>query len=383
LLIAVRNTFRRKGRLALTLLTLTLGGAVFIATFNVQVSMGKYIEQVSRYFLADVNVSLDRPYRVEEIDQVLAEVPGIGRVEGWASARTELVTADGSAGERVSLLAPPADSQLVSPVLMSGRWVEPGDQNAVVLSELFLSNYPDLKVGDPIQFQVNGDKTDWVIVGFFQLAGKNGGYSAYTTYDYLSGLTGTAHKAVTFQIVGNHPSLTAGEQTRLGQAIETALSRNGIRVVDLTTGSFLTGIAGGGFAILTAFLLFLAVLTALVGSIGLAGTMGMNVLERTREIGVMRAIGASDRMLMQLVLIEGLIIGGISYLLGALLAFPISKIMSDGISLAIFDAPSNLGITITGFAIWLAVVLVLSFLASVVPARNAARLTIREVLSYE
>ena len=96
---------------------------------------------------------------------------------------------------------------------------------------------------------------------------------------------------------------------------------------------------------LTAFLLFLAILTALVGSIGLAGTMSMNVMDRTREIGVMRAIGASDRILMKMVLIEGILIGVISYLLGALLSFPISKLMADGISLAVFDAPANFGMT--------------------------------------
>ena len=177
--------------------------------------------------------------------------------------------------------------------------------------------------------------------------------------------------------------MDAAAQNRLAQAIQTRLETAGVQVADLTTGAYLTGIAGGGFAVLTYILLFLAILTALVGSIGLAGTMSMNVMERTREIGIMRAIGASDRILMKMVLLEGIVIGLLSYIFGALLSFPISKLLADGISLAIFDAPSNFGMTPTGFLIWLAVVLVLSYLASIIPARNAARLTIREVLSYE
>ena len=175
LLIAFRNIFRRKGRLVLTLFTLTLGGAVFIATFNVQVSMGKYIDQIGQYFLSDVNVSLDRPYRTAEIETLLAEVPGVGRVEGWAGARAELIQEDGSAGERVNLLAPPADSPLVEPVLIAGRWVVPGDENAIVLSEVFLSQFPDLKVGDPFLLQVNGDETEWVVVGFLPVCRKERG----------------------------------------------------------------------------------------------------------------------------------------------------------------------------------------------------------------
>jgi putative ABC transport system permease protein len=120
-----------------------------------------------------------------------------------------------------------------------------------------------------------------------------------------------------------------------------------------------------------------------VGSIGLAGTMSMNVMERTREIGVMRAIGASDRILLRMVLVEGMIIGLASWVLGSLLAFPISKLMSDTISQALFDAPSDFGFTLTGFLIWLGAVLVLSVIASFLPARTATRLTIREVLAYE
>jgi putative ABC transport system permease protein len=127
----------------------------------------------------------------------------------------------------------------------------------------------------------------------------------------------------------------------------------------------------------------MAVLTAIVGSIGLAGTMSMNILERTREIGIMRAIGATDGILLRLVIVEGMLVGLLSWVLGSLLAFPISKALADAITLAIFGSPSTFGVSLNGFVIWLAAVFVLSVVASVLPARNAARLTIREVLAYE
>jgi putative ABC transport system permease protein len=127
----------------------------------------------------------------------------------------------------------------------------------------------------------------------------------------------------------------------------------------------------------------MAVLTALVGSIGLMGTMSMNVLDRTREIGVMRAIGASDRSVTGLVIVEGVLIGLISWLTGTVLSIPIGKVMSDVVTHAIFEAPSRFTFSLIGPAAWLAVVIVLSILASVVPARSAARITIREALAYE
>ncbi len=383
MLIALRNTFRRKGRLLLTLTTLTLGGAVFISAFNVQISMGKYMEQIGQYFLADVNVNLDAPYRVSRVDQELMAVPGVARVEAWAGARGEILLPDGSSGESVNVQAPPPSSTLVKPILLQGRWLIESDSDAIVLNELFLSKYPAIHLGDVIRLHIVGKDTDWRVVGFFQFAGKNGGLNAYTRYERLATVTGLTNQAATFRVVGQKSGMTAAEQDALAQRIEARLKAAHINVSGIETGSYVTSIAGGGFAILTAFLLFLAVLTALVGSIGLTGTMSMNVLERTREIGILRAIGASDQTLMNMILVEGMLIGLISYVLGALLAFPISKLLADSISLAVFDAPSNFGFTPLGFGIWLGLVIVLSFAASVIPARNATRLTVREVLAYE
>jgi len=382
-LIAIRNTFRSKGRLVLTLATLSLGGAIFIASFNVQVSMNDYIDKISRYFLADVNLTLDRPYRTDEVQRLLRQVPGVSRVEGWGSARSELILADGSAGETVQLLAPPVDSQLVEPIMLKGRWLIPGDENAIGLNERFMNRYPDLEIGDTIRLRVNGEDSDWVVVGFFQLAGQSSGYLAYANYEYLSRIINLSNQAITFRIVSSQKDMTQEQQEALGREIESHLRKRSIRIVDITAGQFLSTTAASGFSTLTAFMLFLAGLTALVGSIGLAGTMSMNVLERTREIGVMRAIGASNRILIKMVLTEGILIGMLSWLIGSLLAFPISRLLTDSVSLAIFGMTSALSFTTTGFLLWLVAVVVLSILASLLPARNAARLTIREVLAYE
>jgi putative ABC transport system permease protein len=381
--ISVRNVFRRKGRLILTLVTLTMGGAVFIATFNVRVSMNQYVAQISHYFRADVNLTLNRPYRIAEIDNMLAGLPGISRVEGWAGARAEMIMADGTSGESVSLLAPPANSDLVRPIVLQGRWIEPGDQNAIVLNDLFMSEYPQVHVGDTLRLKVNGDDKDFVVVGFFRFAGKVAGLLAYTNYDYLSELINQPNQASSFRIVADRKGLTNDQQLALAKTIEARLRIYNVDINDITTGFDMSSTAADGFNVLTGFLLFLASLTALVGSIGLAGTMSMNVMERTREIGVMRAIGASNRILMNMVIVEGTLIGMISWILGCLLAFPMSKILSDTVSQAIFNSPSNFALTPTGFIIWLAVVIILSIMASVMPARNASRLTIREVLAYE
>ena len=383
LVISLRNTFRRKGRLILTVLTLSLGGAVFIATFNVRVSLVDYLGRIVQYFMADVNITLDRQYRKDDIASLIMEVPGVKMVEGWAFARSELMLPDGSVGESVVLLAPPAESPLVKPILLDGRWIKAGDQNAITLSELFRDRFPDLAVGKTIRLKVNGEEDDWVVVGFYQLAGKASGFAAYTSYEYLSELTHQMGRSAAYRVVSSQPGLSNAQQGALGREIEAHLERSGIRVVDVTTGGKLSEETKDGFNVLTAFLLFLSLLTALVGSIGLTGTMSLNVMERTREVGVLRAIGASDRMLMFTVLVEGIFIGLISWILASLAAFPIGMLISDAIGQSIFGGSVDFGYTPIGFLIWLVIVLILSVLASVMPARSATHLTIREVLAYE
>ncbi|MDR3574639.1 MAG: FtsX-like permease family protein [Anaerolineaceae bacterium] len=383
LLISLRNTFRRKGRLFLTLITLTLGGAIFIATFNVRASMTDYIKRLSKYFVADVSLNLQYPYHMERVEQDILNVPGVASVEGWSGARVELLQADDTPGEAVRLVAPPVGSKLIEPIVTKGRWILPGDQNAITLNELFISKFPNLKIGDTLRLRVNGQKTNWIVVGFFQFAGKSGGYIGYANFNYLSQLIHAPNQASTYEIVTSGQDHSFQAQKVEGQRIENYLDKLGYHISDVSAGNNTLNSASSGLNTLIAFLLVMAVLSAIVGSIGLMGTLSMNVMERTREIGVMRAIGASDLTVMKLVIVEGVIIGGTSWIFGSLLAFPISSILWSAISTAVFNASSSFTLTPTGFLIWLVLVLFLSILASVIPARNAAKLTIREILSYE
>ncbi len=381
LLISLRNTFRRKGRLVLTLFTLTIGGAIFIAVFNVRVTLHDYIDQIGKYFLADITLDFDRPYRIDEVKHTALQVPGVVYVEGWDVASAEVLYPDGTVADSLSILAPPAESTLVSPILISGRWLQPGDEKAITVSEGILAKFPDLSPGQSLRLKINGKEDNWLVVGIFRFVTQDGTIG-YATYEYLASLTNLGqHSSSTYRIVTDrHDPAT---QQSIGERLDRYFRDQGFHVSQVTTGESTLKTASESLDILVTFLLIMALLTALVGSMGLTGTMGMNVLERTREIGVMRSIGAVDREIMRTVIVEGLVIGGLSWLLGALLSVPITYLLSYIISEAIFNSPIAVHFTYQGFAIWLLVVLALSAVASILPARNAARLTIREVLAYE
>jgi putative ABC transport system permease protein len=380
LLISLRNTFRRKSRLALTLFTLTMGGAIFIAVFNVRVTLFDYMENVGRYFVADVTLDFDRPYRLSEIEQVAMQVQGVVAVEGWAFTTAEVLYPDGMVAENLTVIAPPVNSRMVDAQPVAGRWLQPGDTRAITVTEGMLRSFPDLKVGDSLRVRSGGREQNWEVVGFFKFIDREG-LIAYGTYEHFSRETNLVGRSVSFRVVTDRHDQPY--QAAMSEALDKHFRDSGYQLRRAQPGLSSLKNATESLDILVIFLLIMALLTAVVGAMGLTGTMGMNVLERTREIGIMRAIGAGDREVMRMVIIEGVVIGGISWFLGIFLAIPITYLLSLIVSLAVFETPIDVAFTSTGYLIWLGVVLALSALASILPARNAARLTIREVLAYE
>jgi putative ABC transport system permease protein len=127
----------------------------------------------------------------------------------------------------------------------------------------------------------------------------------------------------------------------------------------------------------------MAILAASVGAVGLLSTFSINVYERRREIGVMRAIGATSKAVSGIYIAEGIIVGVMSWLLAAPLSYLASKFFSDAVGMATMEAPLEFRYSITGLLGWLALVAVIGAVASLWPARSATRVSVREALSYE
>jgi putative ABC transport system permease protein len=278
------------------------------------------------------------------------------------------------------MFAPRADSSLVlSPALTEGRWLLPNDGNAVVVGSSLFKEETDLRLGDEIVLKVNGQKHPFKIVGVS--LGNNFGVIIYANKPYVAEVADRVGEADALMVTLNTHDAASVEAE--SDALEKHFESSGLRVSAISTMTTERAEAEVIFDGIVALLLVMAILLALVGGLGLMGTMSINVLERTREIGVLRAIGAPNRGVAQVFILEGIAIGLLSWLFGALLALPMSQGLSQAVGMAIMGAPLSFSFSVPGLWLWLAIVVLLSALASFIPARNASRLTVREVLAYE
>ncbi|MCB0198810.1 MAG: ABC transporter permease [Anaerolineae bacterium] len=411
LVISLRNTFRRKGRLALTMLTLTLGGAIFVAVLSVRASLYQTVDDAVRNNNFHVVIGIDRDVRTDALQNEALQVPGVVAAESWGRATARRQRPDavvGSASENgmpslpsrsgeegvqtrtqpglpagesdeIRIHAPPAGSQMLRPQIISGRWLLPEDENALVVDTTFMDAENDVRVGDTITLKIDGKESDWVVVGVME--GVLDQPTGYANYDYFSRLMGRTGRASVLRVLTN--SEDPAVHRRVAAALEQRFQQAGYTVTLLSTRDENLEGTEYQFGILVNLLLVMTFLMALVGGLGLMGTMSINVIERTREIGVMRAIGAATRSIMQIITVEGVLIGFISWIQATVLAYPLSRVLSDQVGMAFTNAPLSFAFSAVGILIWLVIVIAVAALASYLPARNASRLTVREVLAYE
>ena len=378
-LLSLRNTFRRRGRLALTLATLILGGAIFIGVFSVRDSLLYTLDNMFQYTDYDAFLVFRDAHRLDQIEAEALSVPGVAAAEGWRFDNGRRMRPDDTESDPLQVRGIPANSALIRPRVMEGRWLLPEDENAIVVNTMFLKDEPDVKVGSQLKLKLNGRETDWQVVGI--VTGTPPTPLLHANYPYLARLMGEVNRAGVAIIVSQQRD--PASQAAIARALEEHYKSLGMEVsYRLTSTEERTQIVAR-FNVLIVFLMIMAVLLAVVGAIGLTGTMSLNVLERTREIGVMRAIGASDGSVFQIVVTEGLLIGLLSWLFGALLAYPLGQVLSNAIGAITMKVGLDYIYSLNGLGMWLAIASVLAVLASLLPARNASRVSVRDVLAYE
>jgi putative ABC transport system permease protein len=381
-MLSLRNTFRNKARLAFTLVTLTVAGAMFMAVFSSYATLQQEIRDFGRYIAFDASISIPGGANRHTVEREAKRIPGIQVAEGWASTNGFIVHSDGSESDRIEIVGIPPDPQTIQPLMVAGRWLEAQDDQPIVINEDLLVKEPELKVGDSLTLKVNGLKHSFQIVG---IASKHMmGPRIYVNYNQFAHLTGRYNQVDSVRVLATPGAFSSAKgQTALGKELEKRFTDAQLSTSASSTRDGIFSSLSQAFTILLVILLLVAAILAIIGGLGLTGAMGLNVLERVREIGVLRAVGASHTSVRQVVVVEGISVAILSWLLSALLSYPVGMALASAIVQTTFGTAATFRYSLPGLFAWLAAVILIGIASSLVPARDAARLTVREVLNYE
>ncbi|HSW31787.1 MAG TPA: ABC transporter permease [Longimicrobiales bacterium] len=377
-LLSLRNAFRRRQRMALTLATLALGGAVFMASLDLRTtirgSVGELFGKSLRY---DMSLRFVEPHAPDSIVAAIRATEGVGELEAWSGVTASVRHDDGLLGNGFSLTGLAWDSRLVAFPPLEGRWLREDDGRAMVVSRRLAAEEPGLRPGATVTLVVGGKESVWSVVGIVDMGP---GATAFTSRAAVAETVGDARARVAVlsaTVVG-----TASESEliqRLRRDLEDAgfpvESGQLVQASRVAMEDHLLMVAG--------FLVLMSQLTIVVGGLALASTMSLSVMERTREIGVLRAIGARHRTIALIIQGEGLVVAVLSWALAVPLSVPMSVAVAKSFGRVMLPVPAGMAPQAGAVLAWLGLVVVVSALACAWPARSATRITTAQALAYE
>jgi putative ABC transport system permease protein len=350
-----------------------------MSVFTLRASLVGTINETLDYFRYDVQVGLSQPARTPILVKTAEQVPGVVAAEPWTFANAQRVRPDDSTGGSLIVFGLPDGAQTVRPKVEEGRFLLPGDGNALVVTRNFHDDEPDVRIGDEVTLRTEGRDATFTLVGIVQSPTQRPFLYAPSTA--IDTLTRDAGKTGILMVITERDDAAFERDT--ATALRDTLERAGFQVSATQTRSEIKASIDSLFGAMLLFVSVMALLLGVVGALGLAGTMTMNVVERSREIGVMRAIGARDRAVLAVFMVEGLLIGFLAWLIGVVISLPISKLLSDALGESFVQRPLAYTPAIDGIGYWLVAVAILALIASFLPAFRATRLAVREVLAYE
>ena len=347
--LAIRNTLRHPGRLAQTLVVLVFGTALFIAVLSVRSSVNATLGSFMRFHQYDVSVQMQHPELIARLEAAGLSTPGASGVEVWSGGQARRVHPDDSKSDAFRVVAVPPDTTFMQPDMISGQWLAQSATtvtNGVVINSDLIDAERDLGLGSKIVLDLDGRESTWQVVGIVSTESR--GPAVYVSRDDYAYAARAVGEGTRLQVRGG-PHDKASQQI-LAAALYERLEAQGLEVDSTHTTVSIQTENRLLFEVVVTFLVLMALLLAGVGGLGLTTTMSINVMERVREVGVLRAIGASNSAVRWIVVAEGLAVAAVSWAVGAVLSVFLSPAFSNLLGVALIKIPLDYRYSLPGAA---------------------------------
>lgn len=363
LLLSVGNAFRRRQRMLLTVLALASGGAVYLGAANLRSAVRGSVDDLFSAQRYQLQLRLAAPTPAAQLEMLAAEVAGVAEAEAWRGLRTHL------GGEPLTLLG--VSGRLLAPRLIEGRWLAADGE--LVVSRLLLRQQPALVVGSRHRI---ADR-DWTVVGLVESGPQAVAYTSRATLDALAGNALATSLVLRLERPGSAVALLDAVQQ-----LRPAFAEAGIAIAASQSQAESRRVVEDHLLMVVDFLGAMGLVMIAVGAMGLASTMGLAVLERRREIGVLRAIGARDGAILAMIQVEGLTLVVLAWLASLPLALPLSALLEAAFGRIMFAVPWRLVPSAATALGWLGLMALISLMACALPARRALRIPSAQALTY-
>lgn len=382
---ALGNMFRHKGRLIMTQLVLITAGAAFLMVMSLNSSLALTLDNYYGRMRYDTTLNFDNMERADKVTLIANTVPGVDKIEVRFMQEVNLFVAGQQvkeAGFSSYVRGIPAGSDFYEPLIVAGRWLNPEDGRALVIPRQTAKDN-HIRVGDTVTLDMGTlGKDQWQIIGLYEPVFV-GGFSSTTLFapaDELIKISKKYNQASSIVV-----RTTAHDQmftTELTRSLKEAYEQHSLRVSFSQTQADARATNEWQFGLVTSMLLALSIIVALVGAIALMGALSIGVIERTKEIGVLRAIGARSSTILGIFMMEGILQGLMSWMIAIPLSFLVSPIAASQLGHVMFGATLDYQYSWSAVVVWLLIVVLVSVFASIMPARGATRISVRDSLAY-
>ncbi len=380
ILLSVRNVFRQRIRLLLTLVALSIGGSTFIAVIGTRGALNVSFDELQKENNYDIQIryQLDRDTLARDVEKTVLAIPGARNVETWKTTTLRRVFEDGSQSGSVAVIAVPEDTQMLRPKPVQGHWLEPGGRSTLFTNFDGLETLGHDALDAPIKIEMNGVKEIWQMVGVSSRTLNPAVYIRMDDYDRFYKNPPLQRLLIIQTAQADRPFVEGVETQIINRFKDKKWKIDSSMTLSRNIGSAQSQINNVIY-----ILLGTAALIAAVGGLGLANTLELNVMEHTREIGVLRSLGARSYVIRMMVMTESFTIGVISIVIGAALSSSFGEVLANQIGTTLLARNLAYTFPLVGLLLWIVIIGTLSLIASLAPAQTAIKLTVRDTLAYE
>ena len=270
-------------------------------------------------------------------------------------------------------------SQITTSKIKTGRMLDPADQNVIVIGGRLASSYFDQPVG--INKMVTIEGSAFRVVGILDDQSTNIYMPIQMAFQVIADKTNDIYDSLVVKIKNEDQldEVIAKIESKLMIARHVTQKNKDFSI---SSRKEMQQTRADTMNAMNTFLLAIAAVSLIVGSVGIANTMFTSVLEKTKEIGIMKAIGARNNDILLIFLFNAAFIG----LVGGVIGIILGTILSGFLPLLAGDLPLMRGTTIVSLnsiIMALSVSVIVGIVAGIIPAYQASKLKPVDALRYE